>query len=86
MIRKKCDFFAAYSVKISNTSSAEPLFPHKPLPPPTLAEDHLIDEERDPMRPAIITHTAYRLFNSPGDYKSRGNGTARLVFGGPERP
>ena len=85
MIRKKCDFFAAYSVKISNTSCAVSS-PHVPLPPPTLAEDHLIDEERDPMRPAIITHTAYRLFNSPGDYKSRGNGTARLVFGGPERP
>ena len=31
----------------SNTSSAEPLVPHKPLTPPTPAEDHLIDEERD---------------------------------------
>ena len=57
MIRKKCDFFAAYSVKISNTSCAVSS-PHVPLPPPTLAEDHLIDEERDPMRPAIMTHTA----------------------------
>jgi hypothetical protein len=35
------------SIKISNTSSAEPLIPHVPFPPPTPAEDHLIDEERD---------------------------------------
>ena len=44
----------------SNTSSAEPLVPHKPLTPPTPAEDHLIDEERDH---APNYHHPYRRFN-----------------------